>query len=138
MQDHSTPVTPATFTPRHPLVAGELCNDDLDIRDALNNGAATLYMLAELFVGDDESDTRLNFPMARRGMFLQLQGVAELLTAIERALGSRVSEPEPARPEPEKTDPAVSEKAEILGIAFGRVIRDFFDTQEQAPDLSTG
>lgn len=90
MHDHSTP---ATFTPRHPLLAGELHNDDLDIRDALDNGTATLLLLAEL-LADEDSDIALT-PQVRRGMFLQLQGVAELLTAIEQALGSRVSEPEP-------------------------------------------
>jgi len=48
--------------------------------------AATLWLLADLF-GDNETINSLDSPRARRGMFLQLMGVASALESDNEFLG---------------------------------------------------
>ena len=76
--------TPAAITPPPPLLSGINLNHQAGIRDALNNSVATLYLLADLFGGTDESDTPLDTEQARREMRLQLRGIADRLETIEK------------------------------------------------------
>ena len=76
----------------HPLLQDRKV-DSCNWQDGLNNAAATLYMLADLF-GDADMDRYpvLDSSSARRGMFLQLIGVAGALEAIEEFLGREAEE----------------------------------------------
>ncbi|HAO31827.1 MAG TPA: hypothetical protein DCQ84_02600 [Candidatus Competibacteraceae bacterium] len=88
--DSAEPVNrPLSITPRHPLLVGATLKR-ADVRDVLNNCANTLVMLADLL--GDADQTRfptLDSGEARRGMFLQLHGVANTLEAIEKLLGAK-------------------------------------------------
>lgn len=78
--------------PPHPLLqAAEL--DVSACRDGLNNCAATLCLLADLF-GNADMDRYpvLDSAAARRGMFLQLYGVADTIEAIEAFIGREAEE----------------------------------------------
>ncbi len=88
--DSAEPVNrPLSITPRHPLLVGATLKR-ADVRDVLNNCVNTLVMLADLL--GDADQTRfptLDSGAARRGMFLQLFGVADTLKAIEKLLGAK-------------------------------------------------
>ncbi len=86
MTTDSTP-RDSEITLFHPLIHDVAVNSG-NFRDGLNNAAATLHMLADLF-GDAETDrySALDSAAARHGMFLQLQGVAYALEAIEAYIG---------------------------------------------------
>ena len=129
--------------PLHPLTqAVEL--DSPGCRDALNNCAATLYMLADLF-GDTDMERYpvLDSAAARRGMFLQLFGVADTLEAIkaflEREAERAFAEREAAREAERKAerevedriaaDPVLNEKAITLGKVFGELYRQMFSPE---------
>lgn len=134
---------PRSVTPRHPLLTGQTLNR-ADIRDALNNCADTLHMLSDLF-GDSDLDrySVLDSAAARRGMFLQLQGLASTLEAIEELLGveaeqacsereaRREAEREAARVVEDRivADPATIEKRAILAGAFADVFRKVMDAK---------
>ncbi|MBK8183121.1 MAG: hypothetical protein IPK63_09550 [Candidatus Competibacteraceae bacterium] len=70
--------TPEAIPLSHPLFHDETV-DGGNYRDGIDNCAATLWMLADLF--GDETTTNLESHRARCGLFLQLQGLA---TALER------------------------------------------------------
>ena len=78
--------TPAAITPPHPLLSAITMDHQAGIRDALNNSVATLYLLADLFGGTDESYTPLDTEQARRGMWLQLRGIADRLETIKKTM----------------------------------------------------
>lgn len=134
---------PRSVTPRHPLLTGQTLNRS-DIRDALNNCADTLHMLSDLF-GDTDMERYpvLDSAAARRGMFLQLQGLASTLEAIEELLGveaeqacaereaRREAEREAARVVEDRivADPATIEKRVILASAFADVFRKVMDAK---------
>jgi hypothetical protein len=73
-------------------LSGIALDHETGIRDALNNSIATLYLLSNLFGGDDESYCPLETPQARRGLWLQLRGIADLLKAIEQTLSGEGKE----------------------------------------------
>lgn len=74
--------------PLHPLTQAEGL-DSCSCLDALNNCADTLYLLADLFGGYDTTPYQvLDSDAARRGMFLQLFGVADCLKAAVAFLES--------------------------------------------------
>lgn len=121
--------------PLHPLTqAVEL--DSCSCRDALSNCAATLYMLADLFGDADmERYPTMDSSAARRGMFLQLFGVAGTLEAINAFLEREAEEASDAREAERQArkearraeedriaeDPAVIEKRVILAGAFADI-----------------
>jgi len=125
--------------------------DSCNWRDGLNNAAATLRMLADLF-GDDDMDRypALDSSSARRGMFLQLIGVANTLEAIEEFLGREAEEASTKR-EAERqarTDarraeedriavaPGVLEKRAILTGAFVDVFEKVLSGSPARPDAA--
>ncbi|MER2527107.1 MAG: hypothetical protein ABTR07_04175 [Candidatus Competibacter denitrificans] len=71
--------------PTHSLLTGPLtCK--AHAQDALNNCAAVLHCLADLFGGDTEKYPILNSDSARRGMWLQLYAIADVLEATSKAI----------------------------------------------------
>lgn len=75
---------------QHPMLPVGYClKNETDIQDALNNQAAVLSLLADLFGGDNEKYPILDSDDARHGMWLQLAGAAQLLKAITAALAQR-------------------------------------------------
>lgn len=134
---------PRSVTPRHPLLTGPTMTPS-DIRDALNKCTDTLYMLSDLFGDTDmEHSTALDSAAARRGMFWQLQGAASTLEAIEELLGieaeqaraereaRREAEREAAREVEDRiaADPALTEKAVMLGKVFAELFRQTFQDE---------
>lgn len=127
----------------HPLFDAETV-DGGNYRDGLNNCAAVLWALADLFE-PDELPASLESPRARRGVFLQLQGVASTLEsigeflsaqaahkreldAVEReALRRAVSEEE----DRVSQEPDVIRKRAIIAGAMADVIRETFDENSQ-------
>lgn len=80
------PVTnPGASNPAHPLLTGPLTSR-AHAQDALNNCAAVLYCLADLFGGDTEKYPVLDSDSARRGMWLQLYAIADVLEATSKAI----------------------------------------------------
>ena len=80
------PVTnPGASNPAHPLLTGPLTSR-AHAQDALNNCAAVLYCLADLFGGGTEKYPVLDSDSARRGMWLQLYAIADVLEATSKAL----------------------------------------------------
>ena len=78
--------TPAAITPPHPLLSAMPLDHQAGIRDALNNSVATLYLLSDLFGSDALDYNPLETAQARRGMWLQLRGIADLLETIEKTM----------------------------------------------------
>ena len=127
----------------HPLFDADAI-DGGNYRDGLNNCAAVLWMLADLFDCDD-SPTALDSPRARRGMFLQLQGVASALDSIgefltgESARRQRLDEVEREawrRCEREQEDriaedPDVIKKRVIVAEAMADVFRQVFEKPKE-------
>lgn len=62
-----------------------------NIRDALDDCVATLPLLTQHFISEDDYNP-FDSACVRRGMFLQLQGVANTLEAIEAFLGREAEE----------------------------------------------
>ena len=79
--NHSTPIEPA-----HPLLSGPLAENPHHLEEALGNCAATLYMLADFFGSNADNYSVLDTDAARRGMWLQLYGVAGVLECVEAHL----------------------------------------------------
>ncbi|MBK7542835.1 MAG: hypothetical protein IPN66_07210 [Candidatus Competibacteraceae bacterium] len=121
--------------------------DGGNYRDGLNNCAAVLWMLADLFDYDD-LPTALDSPRARRGMFLQLQGVASALDSIgeflteESARRHRLDEVErearrrSTREEEDHLaeDPDVIKKRVIVAEAMADVFRQVFEKPKDKID----
>lgn len=85
---------PRRPTPCYPLLPCGLLNSEAEIRDALNNSVAVLCLLADLFGGDTDKYPILESEQARRGMWLQLHSIADLLDTIEKLLACQKFEPE--------------------------------------------
>jgi len=134
----------------HPLLQAREV-DSCNCQDGLNNAAATLYMLADLF-GDDDMDRypALDSSSARRGMFLQLISVANTLEAIEEFLGREAEEASEKR-EAERqartdarraeedriaVDPEVLEKRAILAGAVVDVFNRLLSDSPARPDAA--
>lgn len=141
-------ITPVALI--HPLVqAAEL--DSCGCRDALNNCAATLYLLADLF-GDSDMERYpvLDSSAARRGMFLQLIGAANTLEAVgaflereaeeasEQRAAERLAQQESRRAEADRiaVDPGVLEKRAILAGAFADVFHKVLSDSTAPPDAA--
>lgn len=77
------------FTLQHPFAGILGIHSKVGQRDALNNCASVLSMLADLFGSDATDYAVLDSAAARRGMWINLIGVADLLTAISDALDSQ-------------------------------------------------
>ncbi len=134
---------PRSVTPRHPLLTGPALEPS-GVRDTLNNCAATLHMLSDLF-GDTDQERYpvLESRKERYGMFLQLQGVACTLEAIEELLGieaeqayaereaERLARQDRSRSEEQRIaeDAATIEKRVILASAFADVFRKVMDAK---------
>ena len=138
---HSIPVA-------HPLFDADSVNGG-NYRDGLNNCAAVLWMLADLFVCDDSSTT-LDSPRARHGMFLQLQGIASALESIGEYLGeesARSHRLDKAEREASQTrereeenrlaeDPDAIKKRVVLAGAMADVFRQVFDKPKEKAGLT--
>jgi len=72
--------------PWHPLFQGF---DAPSIEDSLNNCAATLHLLSDLFGGNDDQYPILDSSESRRGLWIQLVGIATTLEAISAHLGGK-------------------------------------------------
>lgn len=84
MSNNDSTLTP--IEPAHPLLSGPFAQSPANIEDALSNCAATLYMLADFFGSNADDYSVLDSDRARRGMWLQLYGVAGVLECIEANL----------------------------------------------------
>ena len=138
---HSIPVS-------NPLFDADAV-DGGNYRDGIDNCAAALWMLSDLFDGNEES-TALDSPRARRGMFLQLQGGAGALESINEYLGEesarrhRLDEAENesrrrrAREEEDRLaeDPDVIKKRVIVAEAMADVFRQVFDKPKEKAGLT--
>ena len=71
--------------PWHPLFQGF---DASSIEDSLNNCVATLHLLSDLFGGNNDQYPILDSSESRRGLWIQLFGVASTLEAISAHLES--------------------------------------------------
>lgn len=78
-------------TLQHPFLSYSGLQSSVDQQDALNNCANVLALLADLFGSDAEDFSTLDSVSARRGMWLQLQGIANVLTAVSAAIANSQS-----------------------------------------------
>lgn len=76
-------------TLQHPFLSHLGLHHKAGQQDALNNCASVLAMLADLFGSDTTSYPVLDSDAARRGMWINLVGIADTLTAIGKALDSQ-------------------------------------------------
>jgi hypothetical protein len=116
----------------HPLTQ-DTSIDSCSIRDTLSNSASTLYLLADLFGGDTDNSQVLESRHAKRGMWLQLYGVANALEAAESYLNREAEkdradrEARRATEERIEADPEVITKTTILAKAFAQAYRELSD-----------
>lgn len=102
----------------HPFVGRNFITPD-NIRDALDNCVAVLRLLSRHFLQDD--DGLFDCAQVRRGMFLQLETVTDLLESIEACLGE---EDKHAREELEAEHEAKRQAEQAQREMFERVAND--------------
>ncbi len=73
----------------HPYLDSQGAIEFNQMQDALDKSSSVLWMLADLFGSDTERYSFLDSESARRGMFVQLTNIANLLEVLSAALDGK-------------------------------------------------